>query len=245
MTVSHKLYEMPEIQEINRLPMHGAEIPFSDTEQALEREYGKSPFFRSLNGKWRFSLYRKPEDVPADFLSFDFKDETTIRIPAHWDWNSCASPIYTNSNMPADFPEQPCVPEENPTGIYRREFSIPAAWKKRRVILHVGGAESYLEVFLNGSFVGMGKDTRLESEFELTPFLKSGRNQLVFKVIRWSDSSFIEDQDQWWLSGIYRKVYLYSTSKAYIEDVFVNGDWDFKKNTGKLFCSFHAGFDLS
>ena len=244
MTVSHKLYEMPEIQEINRLAMHGAEIPFADTAQALERKYENSPFFRSLNGKWRFSLYRKPEDVPADFLSFDFKDESTMQIPSHWDKDSCAPPIYTNSRMPAHFPEPPCVPEENPTGIYRREFTVPAAWKNRRVILHIGGAESYLEVYLNGSFVGMGKDTRLESEFELTPFLKSGKNQLVFKVIRWSDSSFVEDQDQWWLSGIYRKVFLYSTSKAFIEDVFVNGDWDHLKNTGKLFCRFHAGFDL-
>ncbi len=244
MTVSSKLYELPELQEINRLPMHGAEIPFADMEQALERKYENSDFFRSLNGKWRFSLYRKPEDVPADFLDPDFKDETTIKVPSHWDKDSCAPPVYTNSRMPAHFPAPPCVLEDNPTGIYRKEFTLPSAWKNRRVILHVGGAESYLEVYLNGCFAGMGKDTRLASEFDLTPFLKPGKNQLVCKVIRWSDSSFIEDQDQWWLSGIYRSVYLYSTAKAYIEDLFVNGDWDTENKSGKLYCRLHAGFDL-
>ena len=244
MAVSSKLYELPELQEINRLPMHGAEIPFADMEQALERKYEKSDFFRSLNGKWRFSLYKKPEDVPADFLDPDFKDETTIKVPSHWDKDSCAPPVYTNSRMPAHFPAPPCVLEDNPTGIYRQEFTLPSAWKNRRVILHVGGAESYLEVYLNGCFAGMGKDTRLASEFDLTPFLKPGKNQLVCKVIRWSDSSFIEDQDQWWLSGIYRSVYLYSTAKAYIEDLFVNGDWDTENKSGKLYCRLHAGFDL-
>ena len=244
MAVSSNLYELPELQEINRLPAHGAEIPFADMIQAFERKYEKSDFFRSLNGKWRFSLYRKVEDVPADFLDPDFKDETTIRVPSHWDNDSCAPPVYTNVRMPAHFPDPPCVPKDNPTGIYRREFTLPSSWKKRRVVLHVGGAESYLEVYLNGSFIGMGKDTRLASEFDLTPFVKAGKNQLVCKVIRWSDSSFIEDQDQWWLSGIYRSVYLYSTSQAYIEDLFVNGDWDVENKSGKLFCRLHAGFDL-
>ena len=244
MIVSSKLYEMPELQDINRLPMHGAEIPFADVEQALERKYENSPFYRSLNGKWQFSLYRRPEEVPEDFSSEDFVAESIITVPSHWDKESCAPPIYTNSRMPAHFPAPPCVLEDNPTGIYRKEFSLPASWKKRRVILHVGGAESYLEVYLNGSFVGMGKDTRLASEFDLTPFLRAGKNMLVCKVIRWSDSSFIEDQDQWWLSGIYRRVYLYSVSSAHIEDLFVNGDWDTQTSSGKLYCRLHAGFDL-
>ena len=244
MIVSSKLYEMPELQEINRLPMHGAEIPFANEEQAFERKYEKSPYYRSLNGKWEFSLYRKPEDVPSEILSPAFRFENRISVPGHWPSDSVAPPIYTNVQMPAHFPEPPCVPEDNPTGVYRKIFSLPAAWKNRRVILHVGGAESYLEVYLNGSFVGMGKDTRLESEFDLTPFLCAGKNQLVCKVIRWSDSSFIEDQDQWWLSGIYRNVYLYSVNYAFIEDLFVNGDWDHRNGRGEIFCRLHGGFDV-
>ena len=99
MTVSQKFYEMPEIQEINRLPMHGAEIPFADVEQALERKYENSPFYRSLNGKWQFSLYRRPEEVPEDFSSEDSVEESIITVPSHWDKESCAPPIYTNSRI--------------------------------------------------------------------------------------------------------------------------------------------------
>lgn len=242
MKVSHRLYELPELQEINRLPMHGAEIPFGDDEQAQKRDYTASPWYRSLDGRWEFSLCRRPEDVPENFAGDDFASEGYVTIPGHWRRDSFAPPIYTNVRMPAHFPEPPCVPEETPTGICRRVFTLPAAWKRRRVVLHVGGAESYLEVYLNGSFVGMGKDTRLPSEFDLTPFLVPGRNLLVCKVIRWSDSSFAEDQDQWWMSGIFRSVYLYSTAAAWIEDLFVNGGWDVGGNRGKLAVSLHCAF---
>lgn len=240
-----KLYEMPELTEINRLPMHGAEIPYHDLESALTREYKNSSFYRSLDGKWGFTLYHTPEEVPADFASPDRKEENEgrIQVPSNWTLaGTFDKPIYTNSSMPDGFPEPPRTPEENPTGIYRKTFRVPRAWKDRRVILHVGGAESYLEVYLNGTFVGMGKDTRLPSEFDLTPFLIAGENLLVCKVIRWSDASFVEDQDQWWMAGIYRSVWLYSTSKAWIADLVVNGDYDDKKGSGTLDVAVQAAF---
>ena len=237
MSISQKLYEMPELTEINRLPMHGAEIPFPDETSSLKRDYAASKWYRKLDGKWGFDLYRTPEEVPGDFALFSCKSASggKIRVPSNWTLAGFFDkPVYTNSRMPDGFPPPPGTPEKNAAGIYRKVFRIPASWKERRIILHIGGAESYLEVYLNEQFVGMGKDTRLPSEFDLTPFVKEGENLLVCKVIRFSDSSFIEDQDQWWMAGIYRSCYLYSTGKSYLEDWFVNGDYNEKNGTGTL-----------
>ena len=234
---------MPELQELNRLPIHGAEIPFHDREAALAGVWKKSKYFRSLDGQWDFRLYHRPEDVPADFAAENFSDPEIfkLKVPSNWTlaglWDK---PIYTNIVMP--FPEPFELPEENPTGIYRRTFSVPDSWLKRRTVLHIGGAESYLEVYLNGTFVGMGKDTRLPSEFDLTPYLKKGENLLVCKVIRWSDSSFIEDQDQWWMAGIHRSVWLYNTGFSFIEDLYVNGDYDYENGRGMLHIENKSSF---
>lgn len=246
MNFREKLYEIPELTEINRLPMHGAEIPFQDVKSALKRDYRASTKYRSLDGKWGFTLYHSPEEIPEDFASpnRNSSGEGSIKVPSNWTLAGLSDrPIYTNSRMPEGFPPPPHTPEKNPTGIYRKGFRLPGNWKGKRVILHIGGAESYLEVYLNGKFVGMGKDTRLPSEFDLTPFLvPDGENLLVCKVIRFSDSSFIEDQDQWWMAGIYRSCYLYATNAAWVNDLFVNGDYDEKKKTGKLTISVQTAF---
>jgi len=237
------LYSIPELTEINRLPMHGCGFPYADIPSALRRNAEESPWVLSLDGKWDFSLYRSPEEVPENFADAAFRSRDRIQVPSHWTLgNFFDKPIYTNIRMPAGFPPPPDVPSGNPTGIYRRKFRIPASWKNRRVVLSVGGAESYLEVYLNGAFVGMGKDSRLASEFDLAPFLKKGVNLLVCKVIRWSDSSFVEDQDQWWMAGIYRSVRLYSTSKSRLEDVFVNGDFEEGTGRGSFLLRAHAAF---
>ena len=231
-----KLYGLPEITEVNRLPMHGAGVPL--------RQDG-TPWKISLDGEWRFELFRSPQLLPEQFASPELDDRTwrTIAVPSNWTLqDTFDKPIYTNAKMPFEN-RPPFVPDENPTGVYRRAFSLPADWTARRIVLHVGGAESYLEVYLNGSFVGMGKDTRLPSEFDLTPFLKQ-ENLLVCKVIRWSDSSYIEDQDQWWMAGIYRSVWLYSTGPVWFEDLAVNGDFDFRNGDGQLDFSAHLGFSL-
>ncbi len=243
---STELFTIPEVTEANRLPMHGAGIPYQSQDAAFGRNYSDSEFYIPLDGKWKFELYHKPEDVPAETLNADFDDSAwrTIDVPSNWTLqDTFDKPIYTNVKMPFDN-VPPFVPQENPTGIYRLNFSIPENWNNRRVIIHIGGAESYLEVYLNGTFVGMGKDTRLPSEFELTPYLTSGNNSLVCKVIRWSDSSYIEDQDQWWMAGIYRSVYLYSTEKVWLADVWANGDWEEKTGQGILDVHAQIAFDL-
>jgi len=231
-------FEIPEITEINRLPMHGAGVPL---------RHDDVPWQIGLDGEWRFELFRSPRLLPEQFASPELDDRSwrTIAVPSNWTLqDTFDKPVYTNSQMPFEN-RPPFVPDENPTGVYRLTFSLPADWNGRRVVLHVGGAESYLEVYLNGSFVGMGKDTRLPSEFDLTPLLKSeSENLLVCKVIRWSDSSYIEDQDQWWMAGIYRSVFLYSTDSVWFDDLAVNGDFDFRAGVGTLSCSAHLGFSL-
>ncbi len=242
--VSRELFLTPEIPQINRIPSHGAEIPYADRENAMKRDRDASPWYLSLDGSWKFRLYKAPEDVPADFAEPKLRDKKwdDITVPSNWTLAGYFDkPVYTNVKMPFEN-NPPIVPKENPTGIYRTTFKVPASWKNRRVVIHIGGAESYLEVYLNGKFIGMGKDTRLPSEFDLTSAVDfSGTNSLVCKVIRWSDSSYIEDQDQWWMAGIYRSVYLYSTSYAYFEDLFSNGDLDLENGDGLLSVKTHLG----
>ncbi len=238
-TISDQLYLLPEIQEINRLPMHSGGLPYWS-------QVHTKPEVQSLDGNWKFQLYHKVEEVPTEVFqpSFDDSGWDEIVVPSNWTLGKWFDkPIYTNVQMPFEN-NPPLVPEENPTGIYRTTFRLPSDWKKRRVVLQVGGAESYLEVYLNGQFVGMGKDTRLASEFDLTSLVNfEGENCLVCKVIRWSDSSYIEDQDQWWMAGIYRSVLIYSTSTSYLEDVFSLGDYDPKSGKGLLKVQVHLGFD--
>ena len=245
--VSRELFLTPEITQINRIPAHGAEIPYADRENARKRDRKGSPWYQSLDGEWKFRLFKAPEDVPADFADPKLKDKKwdRITVPSNWTLSGCFDkPIYTNTKMPFEN-NPPMVPEENPTGVYRTTFRLPDSWKNRRVVIHIGGAESYLEVYLNGKFIGMGKDTRLPSEFDLTPAIRyTGSNSLVCKVIRWSDSSYIEDQDQWWMAGIYRSVYLYSTGTVYFEDLFSNGDLDLETGDGLLSVKTHLGMYL-
>jgi len=191
------------VSSVGRLPMHP---PFVDR---------GGPWFVSLDGTWQFALLDRPVTEP----DFERDDWTDVAVPGCWTMQGFDRPIYTNIRMPfAGFP--PAVPAENPTGLYRTTFTVPAEWRDRRVVLHVGGAESVLFVWVNGAFAGMSKDSRLEAEFEITPHVRfGGDNVLNAMVVRWSDASYVEDQDQWWQAGIHREVYVYATPHTYIADV--------------------------
>lgn len=165
-----------------------------------------------LDGTWRFQLLPAPDAS----LGEDWRD---ITVPGVWTMQDTGDlPRYTNVRMP--FPElPPNVPDDNPTGVYRRTFRVPRDWKDRRVVLHVGAAESVLLVECNGQQVGVGKDSHLASELVLTPYLVRGDNELTLTVVKWSDATFVEDQDQWWHGGITRSVYLYATPATYLADI--------------------------
>ncbi len=217
----------PEILQINRLPMRATLAPFPDASSAKDKTASESPWVQSLNGLWDFHLADRPENIPAAFVAPDFKlDESwkPIPVPSNWTMQGYDKPHYTNVQMPFQ-QEPPFVPDENPTGCYRTSFSVPTDWNGRRIVLKFGGAESVLAVYLNGQPVGLAKDTRLDSEFDITDFVHSGEgNVLACVCIKWSDASFVEDQDQWWMGGIYRDVSIYSTEKTWIQDVFAVGN---------------------
>ena len=168
----------------------------------------------SLDGTWRFQLLHKPTEKLG-------KRWASIPVPGLWTMQEPSDvffdkPIYTNTQMP--FAEQPpFVPEENPTGVYERDFELPKSWSGKRVVLQLGGYESVALIYINGIEVGMTKDSRLAAEFDVTQFVQSGNNVVRIDVTKWSDATFIEDQDQWWHGGITRSVKLYATNKVFIE----------------------------
>ena len=239
-------WEDPQIVGLGRLPARSPLIPFADAQSATQADRTTSPYWLSLDGVWRFQLCEKPEASPRGFHEPDFDDRgwDETPVPSNWTCLGYDRPHYTNIQMP--FPgEPPEVPEENPTGIYRKTFRIPPHWKNRRVVVHFGGAESVLYVWLNGSPLGLSKDSRLPAEFDLTPHLVEGDNSLVAMVVRFSDATYIEDQDHWFMAGLHREVYLYSTEEVHIADLKVASDLDMESRQGLLALDVEIRFSAS
>lgn len=230
-----KAWEKPELTGINRLMARSILIPHQDTKSALTFDRAQSPWFRSLNGRWKFRMLRKPSEAPKRCFETGFDDGgwKEIEVPGNWTMQGFDYPHYTNINMP--FPETPPhVPEFNPTGLYRCDFHVPQSWKRRRIVLHFGGVESMFFVYVNGRPVGMSKDSRLPAEFDVTSHVNTGKNILAVMVIRWCDGTFLEDQDHWFQAGIHRDVLIYSTHETYMEDVRVSADLDDEYKNGLL-----------
>jgi beta-galactosidase len=213
-------WELPELTEINRLPMRGTLFPAKTVAQAKSVNASKSPWVESLDGEWEFQYFENPEAAQkANLFGKAKRGWRGIAVPGNWTTQGWDKPHYTNVQMPFEN-KPPVVPFENPTGVYRRTFTLPKGWAGRRTVIEFGGVESCYCLYLNGAFVGLSKDTRLPSAFDLTPYLTDGENTLVVVCIRYCDGSYVEDQDHWWMAGIYRSVNLYSTDTVYIEDVF-------------------------
>lgn len=243
-TFGPRSWVRPETFAVGRLPMRATLYPFPDEDSAEAADRTASPWFHSLDGDWQFRLHDRPEDVGEDVVGDDPGDDwTTTTVPGCWTMDPAVDdgPHYTNVQMPFDL-EPPEVPDDNPTGVYRRTFRLPRGWRTRRTVLHVGGAESCLYAFCNGRPVGMGKDSRLPQEFDLTPHLRSGDNVLVLVVVRWSDGSWLEDQDHWWMAGLHREVFLYSTASTHLADVQVRAELDEDLVTGRLIADVLVGF---
>ncbi len=215
-------WENPEIVAINRSPAHATLAPYPSEQMALAGQRDASPFVRMLNGLWKFHYARNPALV-ADSMFRQDVDVTgwdTIQVPGNWTMQGYDKPIYTNVQMP--FPANPpYVPQEdNPTAVYRRTFILPDQWQGREVFVCFDGVESAFYVWINGYQVGYSQDSRLPAEFDITPYVHAGENTIAAMVIRWSDGSYLEDQDHWWQAGIYRDVWLYATPQVHISDIF-------------------------
>ena len=189
--------------------------------------YTSSDSFCYLNGEWDFSYYENPMLVPNGFMNEESSIITwdKIQVPGNWQMQGYDIPHYTNVNFP--YPsEPPYVPDENPVGIYKKEFYVPKCWNDKKVFISFGGVNNAFYVYVNGNEVGYGQTSHNNFHFDITEFLNEGKNILTVKVFKYSSTSYLEDQDFWRLSGIYREVYLYSKPKTYIEDVFVKTELD-------------------
>ncbi len=214
-------WENPGLTHINRLPARTCLLHYPDREAALSLHRAAARF-QSLNGQWQFCYAANPLLTPAGFEQpdYDAGDWDEIQVPGCWQLQGYDRPHYTNIAYP--FPiDPPHVPDENPTGVYRRSFSLPAEWSGERIILRFEGVDSAFHVWLNGCLVGFSKGSRLPAEFDVTDLVQAGDNALAVRVVKWSDGSYMEDQDCWWLSGIFRDVYLKAEPATGLDDLCV------------------------
>ncbi|MDR1883348.1 MAG: DUF4981 domain-containing protein [Prevotella sp.] len=226
-------WENLSVLEINREPARADFIPFATGEQALAGVREESPWYLSLNGDWKFHWVAKPGDRPVDFYRVNYNDRSwkTIPVPSNWEMQGYGTPIYVSAGYPfrIDPPRVTSEPEKdyvsynerNPVGSYRHTFDLPASWDKRRVYIHFAGVQSAFYLWVNGTKAGYSQGSMEPAEFDITAYVKSGKNRLAVEVYRWCDGSYLEDQDMWRTSGIHRDVFLYSTSDVRISDFTV------------------------
>lgn len=226
------------VSDFFRKPAHNENVPFTGPKQAMQfKKKELSPWFLSLNGDWQFKWAEGIASAPRGFQAdgFDASDWDTISVPSNWETEGYDRAYYTNSLYQFPVEDYPNIPEENnPIGCYRRSFDLPANWDGRRVFAVFAGADSSLMVWVNGVFVGYSEDSRLPAEFELTEQLRPGENIISARVARWCTGSWLEDQDKWRMSGLYREVYLYSTPAVRILDHFSFCEFDSNYTDAKL-----------
>ncbi len=219
----------PEQLSLHRLPMH-VPLPLGDDARI------------SLDGQWQFELFDTPESVPEAAVLGPTPAGRSVTVPGNWTLQDTGDlPHYTNVQMPFPGPP-PALPTRNPTGVYRRTFTIGRGWKSHRVWLHVGGAESVHAIYLNDRFVGYGTDSRLPSEYDITDHLVAGANHLAIVVVRFSAQSYVEDQDQWWMAGLHRSVHIEARSPVHVADVEVDADLRLDDGAGMLRVRTTVGF---
>lgn len=210
-------WENPVITSLHRLDTHP---PFASwRNEYAARDDLSSPALQSLNGQWTFSYFHCPEAVPHSWLLQDLPDAKTLPVPANWQMHGYDAPIYTNVQYPIPV-NPPYVPVENPTGCYSLTFNVNAAWLESgqtRIIFD--GVNSAFHLWCNGKWVGYSQDSRLPAEFDLSLILQPGKNRLAVMVLRWSDGSYLEDQDMWRMSGIFRDVTLLHKPDVHLADI--------------------------
>lgn len=217
-------WENSEMIGQNKEPPHATLMPYADAESALENSQSDSPYFLSINGKWKFHWVKMPSDRPKNFYRIDYndKDWNEISVPSNWQMHGYDIPIYTNIPYPFGKANPPYIPSDNnPVGSYRRKFQVPEDWRGRQIFLHFAGVESAFYVWVNGEKIGYSQGSRTPAEFNITSSVNKGENLVAAEVYRWSDGSYLEGQDFWHLSGIFRDVFLFSTASLHIRDFWV------------------------
>ena len=209
-----------EVLQVNREVPRATMMAYPDAESAQKYDRTTSPWFQSLNGEWKFNWVKNPANRPVDFFkpAFDVNGWGTIPVPANWQMEGYGLRLYTNTKYPFE-PNPPNAPADwNPVGSYRRTFEVSEEWNGRETYIVFDGVESAFYLWINGEKAGYSQGSRTPAEFNITKYLKPGKNVLAAEVYRWSDGSYLEDQDFWRLSGIYRDVYLWSTAESHVRD---------------------------
>lgn len=236
-------WEDPQIISLHTEKPHATLIPFATEQQALDvTDWRTSPHVKMLNGSWKFRWLKHPNQIPADFFQPTVNDQNWDDLPVPSNWQVVGAregrpydrPIFTNIKHP--FPATPprITTDTNAVGLYRLRFTIPDNFRGRNVFLHFAGVQSTCRVYLNGQLVGYHEDSMTPAEFRINDKLKSGENLLAVEVINWSDGSYLEDQDFWRISGIFRDVFLYATPTTYLRDLYVVTDLDDQYNHATL-----------
>lgn len=236
-----KEWQDESVNEINRAAMHTHFFAYENAEKAGSDVKENSKNFMSMNGSWKFFWVKNADQRPTDFWRVGYNDKgwDDMKVPAVWELNGYGDPIYVNIGYPWRNQYKnnpPHVPtEKNHVGSYRREFVIPADWSGKDIVAHFGAVSSNMYLWVNGKFVGYSEDSKLEAEFDLTPYVKPGQKNLIaFQVFRWCDGSYFEDQDFFRYTGVARDCYLYARNKKRIDDIRVVPDLDAEYKSGSL-----------
>ncbi|MDN3547267.1 glycoside hydrolase family 2 TIM barrel-domain containing protein [Mucilaginibacter aquaedulcis] len=230
--------EDPRNIGINKEPAHASLMPYANLQEALKANRHASTFYRNLNGLWKFNWVAWPQQRPVDFYKadYDVSGWKDIKVPSNWQIEGYGTPYYSNYTyiFKKDFPHIMSEPpkkytayaERNPVGSYRRDFEVPADWNGRRIFLTFDGVDAGFFLWINGKKVGYSVNSRNAAEFDITPYVHPGKNMVAAEVYRFTTGSYLEDQDMWRLSGIFRNVSLWSTPQEHIRDYFVKTNLD-------------------
>ena len=236
-----KKWQDPQVNKVNRAPMHANFFAYENIEASKTALKEKSENFMTLNGTWKFFWVENADQRPTDFFRVGYNDKgwADFQVPAVWELNGYGAPIYVNvgyawRNQYKNNP--PYVPvEKNHVGSYRKEIVVPADWNGKDIIAHFGSVTSNMYLWVNGKFVGYSEDSKLETEFDITKYLKPGQKNLIaFQVFRWCDGTYLEDQDFFRYSGVGRDCYLYTRNKSRIDDIRITPDLDSEYKNGTL-----------
>ncbi|WP_036879894.1 glycoside hydrolase family 2 TIM barrel-domain containing protein [Xylanibacter oryzae] len=230
-----------QVNEVNRFPLHSNFFAYESENDAIKGNYKSSGNYFGLDGSWKFKWVAAADQRPTDFYKTDYNDADwgTMPIPGIWSLNGYGDPEYVNvgfawrGHFKSNPPDVPV--KDNQVGSYRRVIELPANWNGRQVIAHFGSVTSSMYLWVNGKYVGYTEDSKVAAEFDITPYLKPGKNIIAFQVFRWCDGSYDEDQDFWRLAGVARECYLYSRNKTvHLNNIRITPDLDANYQNGML-----------
>ena len=224
----------PTVYAINKEPARATAFPYPSEALAVVDNYSTSPYFKSLNGVWKFHWVGKADEAPQNFYreDYDISRWDKMPVPGTWERNGYGIPVYVASGFGFRAPNFEVDPNDSPVGSYRHEFTIPTNWDGRRVFIHFEGGTTAMYLWINGQFAGYTENAKCPAEFDITSYIRQGENTLACRVYKYGSASYMEDQDKWRFGGINRNVFLYSTAQTRIYDFFSHADLDASYRNG-------------